>query len=352
MNTGYLKNKFQGSHNEWDPLEEVVLGDISFAQIPILGRDQLAIEYPDLRYSENPNIANFPAHIIEETKEDLQKLAQKLRDLGITVRRPLELDHSKTIKTFDWESDGFYSYCPRDSLLVVGEKIIEAPMTMRSRFLETFAFKEILLDYFQRGAHWISAPKPRLLDESYSFDESKLALKNLEPIFDAANILRAGRDLFYLISDTGNELGAQWLERALGSEYRIHRCKDMYRGIHIDSTISLLRPGLVLLNPERVNENNIPEQLKKWDKIWCPEMVEIDLKGVRPLSSKWIGMNLLMLNPGLALVDSNQLPLIESLERHHIEVMPFDLRHSRILGGGFHCCILDTRRKSQLESYF
>ncbi len=344
--------KFIGSHNEWDKLEEVILGNVSNAQKPILTRDQLAIEYPQFINKENPSVKPFEDRVIEETKEDLENLQSQLEQLGIKVRRPKEVDYSKTIKTPDWETDGFYGYCPRDSVLVVGDKLIEAPMTMRSRLLEQYAFKDIMMDYFTEGAHWISAPKPELLDRTYSFDKNRLALANYEPIFDAANVLRAGEDLFYLISNTGNELGAKWLERAVGDKYNIHLCRDIYGGIHIDSTISLLRPGLVLLNPERVTEDNIPEPLKKWDKIWCPEMVDSPLTEENPLSSIWIGMNLIMLAPDLALVDSKQEHLIRALNKHGIEVMGFDLRHSRTLGGGFHCSILDTKRKSKMEKYF
>lgn len=34
-------------------------------------------------------------------------------------------------------------------------------------------------------------------------------LGETEPVFDAANVLRAGRDLYYLVSGSGNELGAR-----------------------------------------------------------------------------------------------------------------------------------------------
>jgi glycine amidinotransferase/scyllo-inosamine-4-phosphate amidinotransferase 1 len=33
------------------------------------------------------------------------------------------------------------------------------------------------------------------------------------------------------------------------------------------------------------------------------------------------------------------------LEQHKFTVIPQELRHSRTLGGGFHCVTLDTRRK-------
>jgi N-dimethylarginine dimethylaminohydrolase len=51
-------------------------------------------------------------------------------------------------------------------------------------------------------------------------------------------------------------------------------------------------------------------------------------------------------------VDSDQQALIALLEAKQMEVIPLKLRHSRMLGGGFHCVTLDTRRRGTMESYF
>ena len=77
-----------------------------------------------------------------------------------------------------------------------------------------------------------------------------------------------GKDLLYLISSSGNELGARWLQSVLGNEYRVHTTKDIYRSSHIDSTVMCLKPGLVLLNSARVNEKNCPRIFDKWQKIY------------------------------------------------------------------------------------
>jgi glycine amidinotransferase len=96
-------------------------------------------------------------------------------------------------------------------------------MPLRSRFFESLAYKDLLLEYFQSGTRWLSAPKPRLLDKVYDDDpKSKIKVRNIEPLFDAANILRVGRDILYLVSCTGNMMGYEWLKRVLGPEYRVH----------------------------------------------------------------------------------------------------------------------------------
>jgi glycine amidinotransferase len=35
-----------------------------------------------------------------------------------------------------------------------------------------------------------------------------------------------------------------------------------------------------------------------------------------------------------------------------LDVIPQKIRHSRMLGGGYHCITLDTRRKGTMERYF
>ena len=340
-------------HNEWDPLEEIIIGTAVNAQVPVKDKGLFAIEYR--KYYNNMDeipSGKYSQKIIEETEEDLQELVSVFKKLGVIVRRPQITDHTCRFSTSDWESDGLYNYCPRDLLLAVGDMIIETPMPLRCRFLETFAYKDILIEYMKSGSKWISAPKPRLKDNIYNLSyPSQSALNNHEPVFDAANVLRIGKDLLYLISNTGNELGYQWLQNILGDNYRVHPCYNLYAETHIDSTVTMLRPGLVLLNPERVNDNNMPEIFKNWDIIWSPKMVDTGFIGEKPYASVWVGMNFLMVNPNLAIIDKRQVRLIKTIEKHKIDVIPLQLRHSRTLGGGFHCVTLDVRRKGIFEDY-
>jgi N-dimethylarginine dimethylaminohydrolase len=50
-------------------------------------------------------------------------------------------------------------------------------------------------------------------------------------------------------------------------------------------------------------------------------------------------------NPHTVIMDQNQTELIEKLEQRKFTVIPLELRHSRTLGGGFHCVTLDLIRK-------
>jgi scyllo-inosamine-4-phosphate amidinotransferase 1 len=338
-------------HNEWDPLEEVIIGTALGARIPRPDLGLHALEYADLDRAEHIPSGPVDSRIVEETVEELEQLCAELTRLGITVRRPAPRDLSATVATPNWSTDGFYDYCPRDGVLTIGDTIIETPMVLRSRFLEGFAYRELFLRYLDGGARWISAPKPVLTDEMFRPEAPQgRRLGNLEPAFDAANVLRLGTDLLYLLSDSGNERGLRWLRSTLGDTYTVHACADIYASTHVDSTIVPLRPGLVLLNPERVNDRNMPDVLRSWDHVWAPEMVDIGYAG-SPRASTWIGMNLLMLRPDLAIADAHQPELLRLLEKHGIDVLPMSLTHARTLGGGFHCVSLDIHRTGQLETY-
>ena len=343
------------SCNEWDPLEEVIVGNPLRARFPFADRSTQLAEFPDRSLEEIPQ-GSFPQWIIEETEEDLNEFVAVLEQLGITVKRPETWPHEDKFSTIHWESEGYYNYCPRDIMLVIGDQIIETPNVIRSRAQESLSYRKLMIDYLKSGAKWYCAPKPMLLDSLFDVDMDKPMPRNDEPAFDAANILRFGRDLLYLVSGTGNELGGQWLQTILDDDFRVHFLKDVYYGSHIDSTFVALRPGLILCNPARINEQTLPEFLKQWEVIYSPPMESTDRFDAdylsRSIGSKWIDMNLFSINPDLVVVDRDQTALIKLLEKQGIDVIPLKLRHSKMLGGGFHCITLDTRRKGTLQQYF
>ena len=339
-------------YSEWDPLEEVIVGRADNAQIARRDKGLYSVEYRDLGSPDQIPSGLYPEKCIEETKEDLEILVSEFEKLGIIVRRPEVFDHSKISATPDWQTDGQFNYCPRDLFVCVGDTIIEAPMTLRARQNETISFKEIMLDYLRSGARWFSAPRPRLTASFYHVPEKdwELAIGEQEPVFDAANVLRIGRDILYLVSDSGNKLGAQWLQNILGSEYRVHACDNIYTGTHIDTTLTLVKPGLIVANPERVNKDNLPSIFSGWDVIYLNDVYDIGYTNI-PYASHWIGINFMMINQNLAVVDKNQTALIRELAKRDVDVLPLQLRHARTMGGGFHCVTLDVRRRGKLEDY-
>ena len=163
-------------------------------------------------------------------------------------------------------------------------------------------------------------------------------------ILDAANICRLGDTWLFLESASGNRAAYEWLCDQF-PHITIELC-NFYSGVHIDSTITPLREGLVMLNASRVNKSNCPQAFRDWERIYITEdqIVAQDFYQY-PYASKWIAMNMLVLDPETVIVDAAQTQLIAVLKSKGIDSIPLTLSHSRTLGGGFHCVTLDTRRR-------
>lgn len=365
------------SHNEWDRLIEVVVGTVDGP--PTLAYSGAKPLSDETRAKVQKLTAEaYPPWLMDEVNEDLQGLCDVLKQAGVRVMRPNSEDVGKPYSTPHWSASGERQYNMRDLHLVVGDTVIESPTQDRHRFFEAQGLAEILYGYFHEGSRWIAAPKQKLVGEymiSYEEDGHRhQKLAEWEILFEAANVARMGRDLLCLVSRSGNRLGAKWLQSVLGDEYRVHTTDEIYRSSHIDSTVMCLRPGLVLLNASRVNEQNCPKVLDKWDKIYFSDIVatpgstlefhegtrkrihaELAQLGVDTdidhLASEWIGMNFLSIDPQTVIVDERQTGLIRLLESRKFTVVPISFRHSHVLKGGIHCCTLDTVRDSKLESY-
>jgi N-dimethylarginine dimethylaminohydrolase len=303
------------SHNEWDPLKKIIVGDATWANWPrhdpVFAREELKTTW---RETPIPHGA-VAQHIIDESNEDLQTLADTLTGLGVEVVRPDRLNFQT--------HDGMYNYCPRDRFLIFGETVIDPAMMYPCRDMEAQCYREFFQD-----ANLIRMPRGEGL------------------VLDAANILRLGpKRMLFLESASGNRLAYYWLLANLPTDTSIELC-NFYSGVHIDSTIVPLREGLVLLNASRVTRDTVPRAFRDWECIFINDVVAQDFYQY-PYASKWIAMNMLVVNPTTVIVDSAQHNLIELLAKKNFTVIPRTLRHSRTLGGGFHCVTLDLHRSNK-----
>jgi len=335
------------SHNEWGKLKSIVVGTATGANWPTMD-PTFAINWETTLFKEVPHPKGpVSQHVIDEANEDLDELAKSLQSAGVEVHRPQDNNYAARVGNTVWTSDQMYGYCPRDTHLIVGENVIEAPMSYRSRQMEADVLSHVRQKAIHDGANWIAAPRPILpIGTHYLSTDNKVVLLENEPIFDAANCLRLNNDILYLKSCTGNTRGADWLQKFLGKDYKVHVLDDIYAYAHIDSTIAPIHEGLVVLNRSRIRLENMPQIFidQRWEIIWFEDPVPISFYKY-PYASPWIGMNLLMIDPKTAIVDKNQKHLIKELEKRKIEVWAMELRHARTLGGGFHCVTLDLHRE-------
>jgi glycine amidinotransferase len=269
------------SYNEWDPLEEVIVVLLDGAAIlpweVSLGAVKPAEHVRAGKlYHQAMGGRLVPPESYAIAQKQLDGFVRLLEVEGVTVRRPEQIRHDKAFGTPEWTAPGGNCQAnPRDLLIVFGDEILEATMAMRSRYFEFFAYRELVKSYFKRGARWSTAPKPRLDDRAHNHKYKRgedYVITEYEPLFDAADMARCGRDVFIQLSHVTNRFGVEWLERHFGDEYRFHVVEfEDDRALHIDATFVPLRPGLIMTNPDRPLKK-VPDILKKsgWNLIDAP----------------------------------------------------------------------------------
>ena len=160
------------TNNHWDPLEEIIVGIADHARVPTVDRSTMNMSYSNHDIKDiKPLEGSYPKWLIDEANEDLDDLADKLTLMGIKVHRPKSLDHSVEFSTPEWKTTGWYTWCPRDLLLPLKNLIIETPSACRSRYFETRAYHDIMLEAVKDGVEWIAAPKPIQPDDGYHLED-------------------------------------------------------------------------------------------------------------------------------------------------------------------------------------
>ena len=302
------------SCNEWDPLEKIIVGSATNANWPMTD-PVFAEEARNSLWTETSAPSGpVPQFIVDKANRELDILCETLARYGAIVYRPKPMDFV--------EEKGMYNYCPRDRMLIAGDTLVDCNMMYPCRNQESKNYTRLISE----ATNVFTMPR-----------DAGMTL-------DAANICRLGDTWLFLESASGNRAAYDWLCRMF-PKITIELV-NFYSGVHIDSTITPLREGLVLLNASRVNEENCPKAFKDWEKIYITEdqIVAQDFYQY-PYASKWIAMNMLALDPETVIIDAAQTELITILKSNSIDSIPLTLSHSRTLGGGFHCVTLDTRRR-------
>ncbi len=352
------------SCNEWDPLEEVIVGIVDGAIVPLWEDAALRATTPTHaswffeKYGGKP----FPPEMIAAAAKELDNLVSVLESFNVKVRRPDKMDFSKTYHTPWWSSKGLYAAMPRDVLMVIGDTIVEAPMAWRTRYFESFAYRTLVQEYFNAGARWLTAPKPSMSESFYNsaYDpdkpmlngEKQFVISNKEIAFDAADFLRFGKDIVVQKSNVTNDMGIEWVKRQIGPDFNMHIVDfDDENPMHIDTTIVPLCPGKLLINPSWVKEEDLPAIFDGWDIIKAPEPVNA-FDSALYFSSDWLTMNFLSVDSKHIIVEETEKPLIDLLKSHGFEPVPIPFRNFYPFGGSVHCATTDIRRRGNMESYF
>jgi glycine amidinotransferase len=361
------------SYDEFTQLKTVIIGRLENACTP---SDEICYR---IKSNGSSQIHGYsgprePSQLIRAQKQ-LNNLVTILENEDIKVLRPEITDWKKNIKhpnfEIPWQN---CSTCPRDVFNIFGTTILEAPMSWRSRSFEYLPYRKMFNEMFfaDRNIKYISAPKPTYADAMYdysypvkhnSYERQDLIDKNIypltnstEPLFEAADVYKCGKDLFYHEHYWSNPKGYEWLNRQFGEEYNIHKLTFTNNHIptHVDAIINIPRPGVLIKNPHMEMNEECTKLFKEnsWEIFDAPPPTTFMLPQ-HCTTTPWIHINMLSINEDTIIAEASEHELIKFLENEiGLNVIPINFRDFYSFGGALHCCSLDIHREGGHINYF
>ena len=286
----------------------------------------------------------FPSHILQRADEELDQLVSILQGEGVQVCRPKEVDWNRV--------GGYTSAMPRDGLLTVGNRIIEAPFAWGCRSQEIQLAYDEILNELERDTRVrvIRAPVLPIPDTLYEDSNDALqpwAINNSRPAFDAADFMRFGKTLLGQYSNVTNQRGVEYLRDNVPPGYSVEILDvDDPHAMHIDATLLPLRDGLLVYNPLRVTEASLRKHkvLAGWNLQSFPFTPQPHSNPPLFMTSAWLVMNVLVLDGRKVLVEEHELEFMKWIEELGMTPIPCAFRHVYSIGGSFHCATVDLVR--------
>ncbi|TQV95513.1 hypothetical protein V2A60_000703 [Cordyceps javanica] len=346
--------KLIDAEDEWSPLRAVIVGRAEHSCYPSeprhLTRAFVPPEYLDRFRPHNP----FSAEIVEKAQQELDRFAEVLRQHGVTVYRPDEVDWLK--------HGGYTGAMPRDRLMTVGNTLIESIPAWGCRQKEVELGFSTILSHLSHpeGAPWHVYRQPVLHGrdtiydgkEEEKFDPAKdWAISNNRPAFDAADFMRLGKHLIGQLSHVTNQKGIDYLRSVLPTGYTLELIKPTYSTVvHIDTTILPLRKGLLVYNPKYISGEALGElkALEGWELHaypYNPGAPGPPNGPEQPMASRWLVLNGLSLDDKHIFVEEQATQFAEWIkEKFDIDSIMLPFKHVNSIGGSFHCATVDLVR--------
>ena len=336
------------SFTSWQPLEEVIVGR---AYTP---------DYFD--HIEDATVRDQLQHILYETNEDLDNLQRTIEQYGAVVRRPDLYD--KKLFQLDQTIMKFAPLpplTPRDWQITLGNKLLRVlPIKELDSICNSYGNSVVN----PHGDDW----DPNCVLNGAS----------------ASCIVRVGRDIFFDNSDFLTAKQSTWIKENVlnDQDYRFHECQTEGHG---DAVFAILKPG-VILSTYHADDLDLESEFPGWDflKLNDPSIraamnvgkfKEENFNGawyiqdqkptpefsnfVDEYLSKWVGyvsetvfdVNCLVLDEENVIFSAYNKTVFDFCEKHGINPIVCELRHSYFWDGGISCCTQDIRRRGGLETY-
>ena len=349
----------------WDPLEEVIVGDCYSP-----GEFDWAV---DNEITESFNL------ILKETKEDLDNLARLLQSFGVIVHRPSVKKFNHTIDLCGMQVKNPVSpMVPRDQFLVYGNTIYQSYTSFPDRYFESLSYYEIFKSLFDQGHNWISMPPPNGLTmettQQYNYiergQELYQELKN-QLLWHTATLFKCGDAVIYNHRGPGTATGLAWFEKNT-PDTRFIKNENTYQAGwgHIDHGFFMTDDETVFCKDMRyvpeclrnkrifevgpVKEDQVFAMLEnKWQE-YNKNFGKFSMAGIERWLNQWKGYSQQVhFDTNVLVIDSRNVvfasdvpkKLFELLDQQGITAHVCKQRHYFFWDGGIHCFTLDVKRK-------
>ena len=336
------------SYTSWQPLEEVIVGRAFTA------------DYFD--FIDDAQVRNQLGQILNETNEDLDNLQKTIEQYGATVRRPnlLPKDMFEQLSIND-NGSPLPPLTPRDWQITLGDKLL--------RISSMPELDSVCAEY----GNSVIDPHVNGYDENHVLNGAS-----------ASCIVRVGRDIFFDNSDFLKPEQSGWIQQNVlnDQDYRFH---EAITDGHGDAVFAILKPG-VILSSKWDDQLDLAGDFPNWEvcKIWDSSIwaaMEVGkfkeenfngawyVQGQTPTPefsafvdtylNKWVGfvsdtvfdVNCLVLDEENVIFSAYNKQVFDFCEKHKINPIISELRHSYFWDGGVSCCTQDVRRRGGLETY-
>lgn len=351
-------------YTEYDPLEEVIVAD---SYVP----GDLDHLFPDR------SLSSFN-RILEETKQDFDKLAIFLSQGGVRVHRPEVCKYPNHISLGAFNVNfPMGPTVPRDQYKVQGNTILQTYTSLTDRYFDSLSYYKIFTELFRQGYNWVSQPAPMLIDVTskdvwYASDQIYHTRLKDRILFHTATMFPVGDKIIINSRGPGNDLGFEWLKRNLPDFEFIENtgCRVQNYG-HIDH-------GFVMIDDETIIHSGIDwvplalRHLKLIDiekyvpEAKCEQYLQdftstegrYNLSWIEKYLDNWRGYNQdVCFDLNVLIIDRNNIifareipELFKFLKTHGIECHVCEQRHQLYWEGGVHCSTLDIKRRGSCRS--
>lgn len=351
-------------YTEFDPLQSVIVGD--------------CYAPGDLdNFLPSDSTASFNI-ILEETKQDLERLSNFLKQSNIQVLRPQVCKFDSNIKMpcFDVTLP-ICPIVPRDQYFVIGKDIIQTYTSYTDRYFDSVNYYDIFLTLFKEGYNWLSQPLPLLQNlgvHEHWYTNKDIYTDKLpnKLLWHTATMYKAGDSIIYNHLGPGSNLGLDWIKKNLSNYKFIQNTETIFDNYgHIDHGFLLIDDNTVIhagiewvplcLRDKKlidvsaylptINLDNYLNDYKAADGRYSQAWLEKYLLNWRGYAQEvCFDLNVLILDPKNILFGRPLPELFKYLKTFDIECHCVEQRHALYWEGGIHCSTLDIKRKGNKRS--